>query len=100
MVSLYNVRFKLNTYGSPPNSELLRKYGHIDLDLLSTEILSKLSQEEIGGWPYGNPGDEVQLDGQMVANVVGVEAGGAGTPEWKSKVKVRVDAWLDDGQDE
>ena len=70
------------------------------MPLLDSEILSILSPEEIGGWPYGNPGDEVQLDGQMVANIVGVEAGRAGTSEWESKVKIRVDSWLDDGQDE
>ena len=65
-----------NTYSAPPNAELLRKYGHVDVLPLPYE-----------DWPYGNPEDDVDIDGASVVKA----AGGDDT---------RVDWWLDAGQDD
>jgi len=82
-----------NTYSSPPNAELLRKYGHVDTLPLPATLLDKLTPEEIGDWPYGNPGDEVEIEGDKVLEAIfGMDD--------NSSVKDRIDWWLEDGQDE
>lgn len=88
---------RFNTYNSPPNSELLRKYGHVDIFPLSPEILNLLPSEAIGDWPQGNPGDEVTIDGHLVlaaAAMLGY------APQDAEEQKARIDAWLDDDQEE
>jgi len=84
----------LNTYGSPPNSELLRKYGHVDIFPLESDVLGDLQRDEIGGWPCGNPGDEVVIQGSLVVDAVMSRD----TPETRAAVDERIDAWLEDDQ--
>ncbi|RSH80299.1 uncharacterized protein EHS24_008872 [Apiotrichum porosum] len=77
-----------NTYASPPNSELLRKYGH---------IASRLTAEEIGGWAFGNAGDEVEISGDIV---VAAAAELLGQPSFVDVAAERVDWWLEEGQED
>lgn len=90
-----------NTYGSPPNSHLLRKYGHVDVYPLPEEILASLP-EEARTWGLGNEGDEVDLTGEEVLSGVlamgsdGVES----TGQREEELKERIDWWLDEGEDE
>ncbi|OCF33139.1 hypothetical protein I316_05184 [Kwoniella heveanensis BCC8398] len=92
-----------NTYASPPNAELLRKYGHVDVLPLPTDSLDLLTKEEIGGWPYGNAGDEVLLDGKLVVEAVaevlgsGPSTSAGADDKWRKSVEKRVDWWLDEG---
>ncbi|WOO84597.1 Ribosomal lysine N-methyltransferase 4 [Vanrija pseudolonga] len=81
-----------NTYASPPNSELLRKYGHVDILPLPEEVTALLSPEELGDWAFGNAGDEVEIPGTLV-----VEAAAA---RGISDAEARVDFWLDQGGDD
>ncbi|TFY56372.1 hypothetical protein EVJ58_g7685 [Rhodofomes roseus] len=74
-----------NTYGDPPNSELLRRYGHVDLVPMP---------ESFGG--LGNPADIVEIPGDLAVaaatddksaslaervNCTFVIASGSGLPE-------------------
>lgn len=69
--------------------------------LLDPKILSLLSEDEIGAWPYGNPGDEVQIAGDKIVHAMtSCSAIRNGSANWESSVKHRVDCWLEDGQDE
>lgn len=77
-----------NTYASPPNSELLRKYGHVDVFPLEPEQVDLLDS---AAWPFGNPSDEVELSGDLI-----VESIGSGVEDLND----RVDHWLEEGQDE
>lgn len=73
--------FQFNTYASPPNSELLRKYGHVDVFPLG-------NHEEEGAWNFGNPGDEVELEGDLIVSSVN-----------QGDTMARVDAWLEDQEE-
>ncbi|KAL1407166.1 Ribosomal lysine N-methyltransferase 4 [Vanrija albida] len=81
-----------NTYAAPPNSELLRKYGHVDNLSLPEDVTALLLPEELGSWPFGNAGDEVEIPGTLV-----VEAAAA---RGISDAEARVDFWLDQGGDD
>ncbi|BEJ13425.1 hypothetical protein CspHIS471_0305990 [Cutaneotrichosporon sp. HIS471] len=78
-----------NTYASPPNSELLRKYGHVDDLPLSPPILALLTPEEMGNHPRGNAGDDVEVPGDLVVAAVGA-----------SNLGLRVEWWLEEGQED
>ncbi|EIW73186.1 hypothetical protein M231_07434 [Tremella mesenterica] len=84
-----------NTYDSPPNSELLRKYGHVDQLPLPQTILELLTSEEVGNHPVGNPGDEVFLPGDMVLDAVTEVRG-----KKKEDLTERVDWWLEEGYED
>ena len=72
-----------NTYGDPPNSVLLRRYGHVDLVPLPE-----------GG--TGNPGDIVEIRADLVvASVSERHSGGSSASSAE-----RVDWWLEEGGDE
>ncbi|OWT40334.1 SET domain-containing protein 6 [Cryptococcus neoformans Bt1] len=86
-----------NTYDSPPNSELLRKYGHVDVLPLPSDMLDLLNETELGSWPYGNPGDEVLLQGDLIVGCVATELGGM---HMKATLQDRIDWWLDEGQED
>jgi N-lysine methyltransferase SETD6 len=64
-----------------PNSELLRRYGHIDLLSLPR-----------GG--MGNPGDVVEIPADIVIDVL------SRSPTGSDQSKERVDWWLEEGGDE
>jgi len=74
---------KWNTYGDPPNSELLRLYGHVDYMPLPD-----------GG--YGSPGDVVEVKGDIFARIVLADH-----PELTEEIlSERIDWWLEEGGDE
>ncbi|WWC85651.1 uncharacterized protein L201_000517 [Kwoniella dendrophila CBS 6074] len=92
-----------NTYASPPNSELLRKYGHVDILPLPQELIDLLKKEDQvdGEWYYGNPGDEVLIDGTAIVESVKKVLGKDKINEkWESKISKRVDWWLEEGQED
>lgn len=51
-----------------------------------------LSPEEVGGWAFGNAGDEVEIPGTLVVE--------AATARGISDAEARVDFWLDQGGDD
>ncbi|KAK8844649.1 hypothetical protein IAR55_006496 [Kwoniella newhampshirensis] len=89
-----------NTYDSPPNSELLRKYGHVDVLPLPSDLLKLLDPSDVGDWPYGNAGDEVLIDGNCVVEAVAVALLDRADEIWRQSIPKRVDWWLEEGQDD
>ncbi|KLO09098.1 SET domain-containing protein [Schizopora paradoxa] len=69
-----------NTYGDLPNSDLLRRYGHVDL----VEIPDSNGM-------MGDPGDVVEVPADLISSVVGTD------PE---QLKERIEWWLDEGGDD
>ncbi|KAJ7782346.1 SET domain-containing protein [Mycena maculata] len=67
-----------NTYGDLPNSELLRRYGHVDMLPLPTGDL-------------GNPGDVVEISADFAVAVL--------RPD-ETVTKARIDWWLEQGGDD
>ena len=82
--------YQFNTYGNLPNSDLLRRYGHVDLIPLSSEGME------------GNPADEVEVKADLVVQVV------RGTALWvgmksavvEKEMVERIEWWIDEGNDE
>ena len=70
-----------NTYGDPPNSDLLRRYGHVD-------------QVPLADGGFGNPADIVEIRADLVMEVVGQYDG----PGPRSAE--RLEWWLEEGGDE
>ena len=66
-----------NTYGDPPNADLLRKYGYVDITPLN----------ESGPFPYGNPSDVVEIPADMVFDIC---APGTGEEQRTQ----RIEAWM------
>ena len=92
---------QFNTYDSPPNSELLRKYGHVDVFPLEPDVLKRFKPEDIGSWPYGNPGDEVEINGQEVVKAaLTVRAEFTSGKMSENEAKERVEEWLNNGEEE
>ncbi|ORX40881.1 hypothetical protein BD324DRAFT_612434 [Kockovaella imperatae] len=90
-----------NTYDSPPNSELLRKYGHVDVFALESDALDRLEPGEVGDWPYGNPGDEVEISAKLVvkaANAIREQCGERALSD--EDAEERGIAWVKDGQED
>jgi SET domain-containing protein 6 len=85
---------QFNTYLELPNSELLRKYGHVDAQSLNPDIIDKLTRDALlGDWPIGNPNDEVHIDGDRILHLASIRRDNADLTD-------RVDWWLEEGQDE
>lgn len=72
-----------NTYGNPPNSDLLRRYGHVDL------VPTKDGKE-------GNPADVVELSASLVLEVVLEQK----LRNDKFTLEERIDWWLEEGGDD
>lgn len=70
-----------NTYGDPPNSDLLRRYGHVDVLPLSSPLTGE-----------GNPADIVEIRADLVVDVA-VNA-------LKNQPQERVDWWLENADDD
>ncbi|KAG9020205.1 hypothetical protein FS842_007516 [Serendipita sp. 407] len=79
-----------NTYGDPPNADLLRRYGYIDLIPVHAQAQSNEGYES---FPYENPADEVEIRADLVFDVCA-----PGTPESKKTEKIEV--WLNLGGDD
>jgi len=72
-----------NTYGDPPNSDLLRRYGHVDMVPLPQ-----------GG--KGNPSDIVEVRADLLVSVLTRQNCGV-SPE---STKQRIEWWLEEGGDD
>ncbi|KAI0368296.1 SET domain-containing protein [Pilatotrama ljubarskyi] len=70
-----------NTYGDPPNSDLLRRYGHVDLVPLKPPLSG-----------MGNPSDVVEVRGDLVVSVASKKV--------KYDLQERVDWWLEEADDD
>lgn len=71
-----------NTYGDPPNSDLLRRYGHVDIIPLGNGV-------------QGNPADVVDIRADAVLDVFRSQ-----TQNDKESLLERIDWWLEEGGDE
>ncbi|KAA1471795.1 SET domain-containing protein, partial [Dentipellis sp. KUC8613] len=71
-----------NTYGDPPNSDLLRRYGHVDLVPLHD-----------GG--LGNPADVVEVRADLAVSAAAKISHGS-----SDSYAERVDWWLEEGGDD
>lgn len=65
-----------NTYGNPPNADLIRRYGHVDLVPMEDGSL-------------GNPSDVVEISADLAVKLVDAE-----------ELAQRVDFFLEEGGDE
>ena len=72
-----------NTYGDPPNSDLLRRYGHVD-------------QVPLANGGLGNPADIVEIRADHLMEIVQHKLPQQTGP-WTSE---RVNWWLEEGGDE
>lgn len=72
-----------NTYGDLPNSDLLRRYGHVDL----------VPCPHLKG-ALGNPQDIVEIRADLVVNIV------CGDVSNSETYRQRIDWWLDQGGDD
>ncbi|KAH7889098.1 SET domain-containing protein [Phlebopus sp. FC_14] len=84
-----------NTYGDPPNSDLLRRYGHVDfLDL--PPGINAVANRGCDIKTLGNPSDIVEIKADLVVLVV--------RARWHAKmddgIDERIEWWLDEGGDE
>ncbi|KAH0828175.1 hypothetical protein J3R83DRAFT_3877 [Lanmaoa asiatica] len=97
-----------NTYGDPPNSDLLRRYGHVDLIRLHTSS-SAPTPDEHGDVEmkegdtdvetilhFGNPSDVTEIQADLVVHVVRATNFGSKAKE----ARARIEWWLDEGEDE
>lgn len=71
----------MNTYGDPPNSDLLRRYGHVDL--------VPLGLPQIGA---GNPEDVVEIPADLVVKIA--------INNTANNLQERIDWWLELADDE
>ncbi|KAG1715770.1 hypothetical protein ID866_1394 [Astraeus odoratus] len=97
MADLLNARWgseNFNTYGDLPNSDLLRRYGYVDLVPLDAEAEKAVG---VSLRSLGNPSDVVELRADLVVDVV---------REWreskgeKEDISERIEWWLDEGGDD
>ncbi|KAI0759853.1 SET domain-containing protein [Trametes elegans] len=70
-----------NTYGDPPNSDLLRRYGHVDLVPLRPPLSG-----------LGNPSDVVEVPANLVVAAASMKV--------KFDLQERVDWWLEEADDD
>uniref|UniRef100_D8QBI2 SET domain-containing protein n=1 Tax=Schizophyllum commune (strain H4-8 / FGSC 9210) TaxID=578458 RepID=D8QBI2_SCHCM len=84
-----------NTYADPPNSALLRRYGHVDVIAPDAPNASTDGQENVAGAP--NPADIVEVRADLVVRSAIERAGGSDAEE---AAKERIDWWLDEGGDD
>jgi N-lysine methyltransferase SETD6 len=71
-----------NTYGDPPNSDLLRRYGHVDLvPLPGRDVL-------------GNPADIIEVRADLIIECMSLP------DNQRQSIMERIDWWLEQGGDE
>jgi N-lysine methyltransferase SETD6 len=73
-----------NTYGELPNSELLRRYGHVDVF-------------DLPGGGQGNPGDVVEVPANVFVSPA-LDVGPKGVSA--ETLRERIDLWLEESGDE
>lgn len=79
--SMLVILFQWNTYGDPPNSDLLRRYGHVDV-------------VQMKDGSQGNPADVVDIRANLILDIVRTDTGEGGA------FTDRIDWWLEEGGDE
>jgi N-lysine methyltransferase SETD6 len=80
--------FQWNTYGDLPNSDLLRRYGHVDLVALP-------------GGGEGNPADVVEIPASLVVTAILSSPRTSHSKQLtESPYQERIDWWLDEAGDE
>jgi SET domain-containing protein 6 len=69
---------------------------------LDDATLTFLEAEEVGEWPFGNPGDQVELQGDEVVRAVLSHRGSSAAADSAREelMTERIDWWLEEGQDE
>lgn len=77
-----------NTYGDPPNADLLRRYGHVDLIPMDNKESNASSL-----FPYENPADEVEIRADLLLDICLNNAS-------ESEKSQRTDVWLSLGGDD
>ncbi|KAG6375716.1 hypothetical protein JVT61DRAFT_3293 [Boletus reticuloceps] len=97
-----------NTYGDPPNSDLLRRYGHVDLvrihspsrdstpDRLEDVEMKDCDTDVETILRLGNPSDVVEVRADLIVHVVQ-------RSNFSSKMKdvhTRIEWWLGEGEDD
>ncbi|KAI6121898.1 SET domain-containing protein [Pisolithus sp. B1] len=96
-----------NTYGDPPNSDLLRRYGHIDLVPLnvdtkegtpSTPVVSLSPELGVAMNTLGNPSDVVEVKADLVVDVVRLQWSSEGQRD--RDMTDRIEWWLEEGGDD
>ncbi|EJF65011.1 SET domain-containing protein [Dichomitus squalens LYAD-421 SS1] len=70
-----------NTYGDPPNSDLLRRYGHVDVVPLRPPLSG-----------MGNPRDIVEVRADLIVSAVSKKV--------EYSLQERVDWWLEEAEDD
>jgi len=75
-------KIQWNTYGDPPNSDLLRRYGHVDLVPMEDGL-------------QGNPADIVEIRADLVVDVVRTR-----NKKSQDAYTDRIDWWLEEGGDD
>lgn len=102
------MRTQFNTYGDPPNSDLLRRYGHVDLVPLypspSAPTPDRLGDVEMNDGDtagetilnLGNPSDVAEVRADLVVHAVQTANVGLRGKD----VRACIEWWLDEGGDE
>ncbi|KAL4245586.1 Ribosomal lysine N-methyltransferase 4 [Abortiporus biennis] len=91
-----------NTYGDPPNSDLLRRYGHVDVVPFPPTFNSPICIKTPG--IEGNPADVVEIRADLVVESVkkkklaSMNGGNKGGKD--DEMKERVDWWLEFADDD
>lgn len=83
---IYSLVLQYNTYGDPPNADLLRRYGHVDVIPVSE-----------GGDGEGSPVDEVEIPANLSLAVV---ADRLQKDSDDASLRERIDWWLEEGEEE
>ncbi|KAF8342326.1 uncharacterized protein EI90DRAFT_1330827 [Cantharellus anzutake] len=92
-----------NTYGDPPNSDLLRRYGHVDVVPIPTSTNSQQYHEARPPWSLitkGNPADIMEIKANIAVNAFLELIDGKVKPKVDESVKERIDWWLESGNDD
>ncbi|KAI6165961.1 SET domain-containing protein [Pisolithus thermaeus] len=93
-----------NTYGDPPNSDLLRRYGHIDLvplnvgSMPSTPVVSLSPELGVATNTLGNPSDVVEIKADLVVDAVRLQWVTEGQRD--RDIMDRIEWWLEEGGDD
>ncbi|KAH8118945.1 SET domain-containing protein [Phellopilus nigrolimitatus] len=85
-----------NTYGDLPNTDLLRRYGHVDVVPLSSENGGGDSSRNIIS-EQGNPADVVEVPADLAVEVI---AKHLHRSDDDGTLKERIDWWLEEGGDD
>ncbi|KAI6001651.1 SET domain-containing protein [Pisolithus orientalis] len=96
-----------NTYGDLPNSNLLRRYGYVDLVPLNVDTEKRAASTPVGNLSpevevtvnvLGNPSDVVEIKADLVVDVACLQW--ATKEQGEKDTTDRIEWWLDEGGDD